>query len=385
MRNRIRRLVPSASARAVLCLLGILFVGNFAVNQAAAQDRPLKAEEVFKNIQVLKGISAGDFMGTMGIMTTALGFDCESCHASAGTDKVQWEVDTPRKRMARRMVTMMANINQTSFGGRQVVTCYTCHRANSRPAVTEPVDDVYSTPELVADDIFRQAEGQPTADKIIDKYIQAVGGAQKVNALTSIAATGSSVFFGSFGGNGQVQFYAKVPDQRATIIVYQDAPGRGDSTRTYNGKEGWMRTPLSILGEYALSGNELAGARLDAQLVFPAQVRKALTNLRVGVPTTANDIDVDVVQGDGPPGVVASLYFDSKSGLLVRMVRYAASPIGRISTQVDYSDYRDVGGIKFPYKWTFAWLDGKDTFEFRDVKMNVPIDAAKFGRQVQPK
>ena len=157
-------MVPSAVKLAALALFGAWFAGS----QAMAQDQPLKAEEAFKNIQVLKGISAGDFLGTMGIMTTALGFDCESCHPAAGSDKVQWEVDTPRKRRARQMVTMMTNINQTSFGGRQVVTCYTCHRGRDRPATTEPIDDVYSTQEgLPADDIFRQAPGAPDRKSVV--------------------------------------------------------------------------------------------------------------------------------------------------------------------------------------------------------------------------
>jgi Photosynthetic reaction centre cytochrome C subunit len=370
-------MVPSAVKLAASALVGVLFVGN----QAVAQNQPLKAEEAFKNIQVLKGISAADFMGTMGIMTTALGFDCESCHPGAGSDKVQWEVDTPRKLMARRMVTMMANINQTNFGGRQVVTCYTCHRGRDRPAVTESIDTVYASADLRPDDIFGQFPGMPPADTIIDKYIQALGGAEKLNALTSIAATGKSTFYGAFGGEGDVQFYAKAPDQRATIISYKDAPGRGDSSRLYNGREGWMRTPLSVLGQYSLSGSELAGARLDSQLTFPGQIKKVLTNLRVGEPITVNEKDVQVVQGEGSDGVVVSLYFDEKTALLVRTIRYGRSPIGRISTQVDYDDYRYVSGIKIPFKWIFSWLDGRDALELRNVQLNVPIDAAKFERQ----
>lgn len=371
-----RKVVPRAGKLAVALLVGAL-----VANLALAQNQPLKAEEAFKNIQVLRGISAADFMGTMGIMTTALGFDCESCHPAAGSDRVRWEVDTPRKLMARRMVTMVANINQTNFGGRQVVTCYTCHRGRDRPAVTEPIDAVYGAPELPPDDIFRQFPGAPSPDSILDKYVQALGGAQRVNALTSIAATGKSTFFGGFGGEGAVEFYAQAPDQRATIISYKDAPGRGDSSRLYNGREGWIRTPLSVLGQYALSGSELAGARLDAQLTFPGQIQKVLTNLRVGEPVTANGKDVQVIQGDGPDGVVASLYFDEKTGLLARTIRYGRSPIGRISTQVDYDDYRDVSGVKIPFKYTFAWLDGRDSFELSNVRINAPVDAAKFERQ----
>src|SRR5262245_446637 len=63
---------------------------GFTALQAAAaqgaQAKPPMAEEVFKNIQVLKGITADDFMGTMGIMSAALGFCCAECHTGAGTE-----------------------------------------------------------------------------------------------------------------------------------------------------------------------------------------------------------------------------------------------------------------------------------------------------------
>lgn len=89
---------------------------------------------------------------------------------------------------------------------------------------------------------------------------------------------------------------------------------------------------------------------------------------------------VNVVQGTGPRGILVTLYFDQESGLLQRMVRYGKSPIGRVPTQVDYADYRDVGGIKMPFRMIFAWMDGRDAIQLSDVQTNVPIDAAKFGR-----
>ena len=74
--------------------------------------------------------------------------------------------------------------------------------------------------------------------------------------------------------------------------------------------------------EYVLGGSELDGARIDAQLAFPAQIRKVLTQLRVGSPDNIDGRDVHVVQGNGSRGLVATLYFDKESGLLVRMVRF---------------------------------------------------------------
>lgn len=348
--------------------------------QAAAQTTPPTVDTTFKNVQALKGLSVDDFMLTMGIMSAAVGSDCVGCHPSAGSDKVDWALDTPRKRTARRMVQMVTAINRDNFGGRQMITCWSCHRGRDKPATTPTLDMVYGEPPLDADDVLVQARGGPTVDQVLDKYMQAIGGAANVARMTSFIAKGKSTGYRGFGGGGAVEVSAQAPDKRATHISFPQYPDRGVSVRTYDGRTGWIATPLAVVPKYELGGSERDGARLDAQLAFPAQIRQALTDLRVGLPATIDDKDVTVLQGSGPNGTLATLYFDDKSGLLVRQIRHGRSPIGRVPTQVDYADYRDVGGIKFPYHWTFAWLDGRDTFEFADVKLNVPIDAATFGQ-----
>jgi hypothetical protein len=75
-----------------------------------------------------------------------------------------------------------------------------------------------------------------------------------------------------------------------------------------------------------------------------------------------------------------TLYFDRQTGLLVRELRYSQTPIGRVPTQTDYSDYRDVNGIKFPFRMAYVWLDGRDSIVLSDIETNVPVDEAKFGR-----
>jgi photosynthetic reaction center cytochrome c subunit len=382
------RILACASAIAVIALASVTrgaadtpSAQPAVSGQAGATTAPLLAEQAFKNIQALKGISAADFMGTMGIMTAALGFDCSECHVAAGTDKVDWAADTPRKVMARRMVNMVVAINQTNFSGRQLVTCWTCHRGRDKPVVTPSLDLVYGIPTLEQDDlVMASVPGLPKPDEIIDKYIQALGGMQRLASITSFTATGTSIGFGGFGGGGAVQIYAKAPDQRSTIIEFKDAPGRDASIRSFDGTTGWIKTPLTILGEYQLSGSELDGARLDALMAFPSQIKRVLTNLRTLQPATINDREVDVVQGNGPGRLFATLYLDKQTGLLTRMIRYGNSPIGRLPTQVDYADYRDVSGVKLPFRFTFAWLDGRDAFQLNDVRVNVPVDAAKFGR-----
>ena len=347
----------------------------------AAQERAQMAEAVFKNIQVLKGIPVDDFMDTMGIMSASLGWDCSECHTGAGTDTVKWEADTDKKRTARRMTLMVAAINRTNFGNRQVVTCWTCHRGRDIPVTMPTIDTVYGEPLLDADEIVRQsAQGGPSADQILDRYLQALGGVERLTSVTSFVATGTSEGFRGFGGGGAVQIFAKAPDQRATIIKFDASIGRQNAIRTFDGRSGWVSAPLAVVPQYALGGSELDGARLDAQLSFPVQIKKVLTQLRVGPPDNIDGRDVDVVQGNGSRGLVATLYFDRQSGLLVRMVRFGTSPIGRAPTQVDFADYREVpgAGIRMPFRWTFGWLNGRDTFEIKDVRVNVPIDAGTF-------
>jgi len=348
--------------------------------QAAA---PKKAGEVFKNVttSTLKELSVDDFIAAMGVMTAALGYDCADCHVGAGTDKADFVIDTiAQKRTARRMVEMVANINRTNFAGVQRVTCWTCHHGGEIPATTIALDNLYATPVMEDSDVVLPGVGQPSADQILDKYIQAVGGAQRLAGLTSFVATGISAGYGGFGGDGEFTIFAKAPNQRTTLISFKEHPERGDSVWAFDGRTGWIKTPRGLLADFELVGEELDGARLEAQLAFPGQIKQVLTNWRVGLRRAIANRDYLVVQGTGPRGLLATFYFDPESGLLRRMVRYGPSPVGRVPTQIDYLDYRDVGGIKFPFEYQFSWLDGRYTAKIKDVKTNIAIDAARFGR-----
>jgi photosynthetic reaction center cytochrome c subunit len=397
-RQRMRLSGRGMSGATQIVLAGLIGVRVFAA-QTSPQEKPLLAEEVFKNVQVLKGISVDDFLETMGLMTAALQFDCSDCHVGAGTDKVDWAADTPRKRRARTMVTMVANINRTNFGGRQLVTCWTCHRNRDKPLTTPTMETIYGTPPFEPDDIVTPAPGVPSAEAILDKYVEAAGGVQRLAGLTSFLGKGTSVGFGGFGGGGAVEIVAKGPDKRATIIVFKEETGRGDQIRTYDGSAGWVRTPLNVLGEFQLRGSDLDGARFDAQLSFPGQIKQILTNLKTGPPTSITDLGapssqtslqqdvtlgqthvVDVVQGTGPRGLLVTLYFDRQSSLLLRELRFGSSPIGRVPTQIDFADYRDVNGIKLPFRITYAWLNGRDSIVLNEIQTNVPVDETKFGK-----
>jgi len=361
----------------IVWLAGVLVAGG----QAPPDKQPL-AEEVFKNIRVLRGLPVDEFMGTMGVFSAALGMSCEDCHSASDTTWENYALDTsPRKVTARRMVQMMTSINQASFGGRQVVTCYTCHRGSGKPKVTPSLTALYGASTLEdQEDVVRPARTGPTADQILDKYIQALGGAQRLAGVTSVVAKGTSAGYGP-EGTRPIDIIAKAPGQRVTIIHTLD----GDNTTAYDGRAGWIAAPHKPVAVLGLTGSELDGVKLDAELSFPARIKETLPQWRAGLPTDIDDKPVQVVQGSRPNGTLATFYFDSETGLLTRLVRYANSKVGRLPTQIDYADYRDVAGVKMPFKMTVTWLDGLENIQLTDVQVNVPVDDARFGKPAPPR
>src|ERR1700674_2989845 len=133
-----RPTIVRVSGTAVACLLGVAVAGGQARpgGQPTGTEKPPMAEEVFKNVQVLKGIPVNEFMGTMGYFSASLGLNCTFCHVTESLqDWQKFADDVPRKRTARRMVLMVNAINKDNFGGRRAVTCYSCHRGGDRPKV----------------------------------------------------------------------------------------------------------------------------------------------------------------------------------------------------------------------------------------------------------
>ena len=156
----------------------------------------------------------------------------------ATTNWSVYATDNPRKQMARVMITMMATINKTHFRGRQVVTCYTCHRGSARPRATADLAELYGTPPFGDPNaVIEQAVNAPKADEILDKYIQAIGGAQRVAALKSYVAKGIErrVRTGERAAAARDLLPRRVSARRSCRTT------AGDATTTYDGRSGMDR------------------------------------------------------------------------------------------------------------------------------------------------
>ena len=357
-------------------VVACLMAAATAVGRAqSGADAPVLTDTAFKNIMLLKGIPVDTFFDTMGMFANAMGNDCTYCHASsAALSRDAFAVATPRIQRARQMIVMMNTINKSYFGGQPRVTCFTCHNGNQSPRSDPNLALQYATP--IEDPNIRDFTTDPTGsvDQIFERHLQAVGGAARVSELRSFTAKGTYEGFDTLFEKVPVDIYAQAPNKFTTIVHMPE----GDSFRVYNGDGGWLAGPDVAIPLITLTSGNLDRARLEALVAFPAGLKQAYPQWRVGR-AVLNDEEVRVVQAAENGQPILNLYFD-ESGMLVRLVRWTLTPVGFVPTQIDYSDFRDVAGVKIPYQRKVSQTYMQMTVELSEVQPNARIDAARFAR-----
>jgi photosynthetic reaction center cytochrome c subunit len=347
----------------LLSLLLLIAAELWATPQTPpASPAPKTAAEQFKNIKVLTDIPADQLIPAMQFITASLGVECEFCHVQGAFDKD----DKKPKLAARKMITMMMAINKDNFEGHRAVTCYSCHRGATDPVPT-PIIAAEESPKAEAPDDATKSV-LPPAEQLLDKYLAAVGGADALKKITSRTESGTASFAGQ---SVSVNVYTRAPDKRLSAMHMKD----GDSLTAFDGQQGWLSVPSRT---HMMSAAENSSARIDADFYFPINIKTLYEKFRVepGEKIDGHDTYLVVGRKEGQPPL--RLYLDTQSGLLLRLVRYAETPLGRNPTQIDYADYRESGGVKIPFRWTLARPGNRFTIQITDVKQNVAIDDSKF-------
>ena len=364
------------------CLLGVLTavrvsaVASAETGQAGAESVPLVTENVFSNIQVLKGMPIDTFFDAMGMFAASMGDDCTFCHSKEAVFRHAAFADsTPMIQRARQMIVMMQTLNKTYFGGAPKVTCFTCHRGNYTPVNSPKFTIQYGDPDDDPNVMDFPADARVPSDQVLDKYLQALGGPAALAKLTSFTAKGMYAGFDTGQSEVPVEIFAKAPNQRSwTVHLFN-----GDSHRVFDGRNGWWAGPDSPVPIETLTSGNLDRYRLEAIVAFPAGIKQAFSRWRVGR-ATIDDRVVQIVQGTNAGLLPVNLYFDSTSGLLIRLVRWNETPVGPVPTQIEYGDYRDVGGVKMPFTWTVSQTYMQMTIKLTELQANIPVDAARFAR-----
>jgi len=347
--------------------------------QSAGTEKP--AEQVFKNIQSLKGLPASQLYATMNFMKVSLGVKCDHCHVRTADGKWNWESDDkPAKQFTRRMIQLTVESNKIAFGGRTQVSCYTCHRGKTDPVNLPPIS-------LAAEDQKPNAattkngapvnakpaavDELPTVDMVMNKYAEATGGNRAVENFKTQFVKGT--FSEHLLPTSPLEIYMAAPNKMLAIITTP----KGTLLQGYNGATGWTGN-----GKEAreLSGASLVQLKRRADFYGDWKLKEQFTRMRVAGKEKINDREAYVLTGRTVDNRTERLYFDTQTGLLLRRVAYTETMIGMIPEATDFEDYRQVGGVKIPFTRRSAQLDGFEasTLKFLEVKFNVPVDDAKF-------
>ncbi len=371
-----RRPVFWAMGAAMVCLVGVM--------SARVSAQPQTTDTVFKNIQMFKGVPVDTFFDMMGMFAASMGEDCTFCHLpESALDRDKFSVLTPRIARARQMVAMTNTLNKNFFKGEPRVTCFTCHRGTNMPVDSPRLSLQYGEPDDDPNVMNFPTWDGGNAQQTLDKYLEALGGAAALAKITTFTAKGTYAGFDTAHKEAPVEIYAKAPNQR-TLVVH--LPVQGESYRVFDGKNGWWAGLDAPSPLETLTAGNLDRARIESILAFPAGIKQAWSQWRVGR-TAIDDNAVTILQGTNPGSgmLPVNLYFDNKTGLLVRWLRWNATPMGPVPTEINYDDYKDVAGVKMPFTWTASQTYMQMTIKLSELRPNAPVDARWFARPAPAK
>ena len=380
--NKSRFLMLSAAILFVVCI-GLV---AFAPGGQASNQRPVAApaektvEQVQKNIKVLNGLPQSQLIPVMNFMSSSLGVRCTYCHINKDG---KWDFVTdekPEKNSAREMIKMVLAVNKDTFRGNTEVSCYTCHQGRTNPASVPslPIPEVTPRPAAAEAKPGETKPALPTADQILAKYTEALGGIAVIDKLKTRSMKGE--WLTSNGLTWGYEVYQSGPDK---IYVVLNTPKQGVFERGFDGSVGWEK---SNRGVRAVEGQELAVMRRYPDLFKDLKLKEQFSRLMFGGQDKINDREVYVLRGVTTDNRRERLYFDAQTGLLVRRVTNTPTMIGLIPEQIDFEDYRSVDGLMVPFTIRISSVDPNisSTRKFTEVKLNVPVDDTKFNKPPAP-
>jgi hypothetical protein len=346
----------------------------------APQDKPV--EQVRKNIKVLTGLPDSQLIPVMNFMSASLGRRCNFCHViDKGRDGYALD-DKPEKNTAREMIKMVMGLRKQSFHGADEISCFTCHRGQTHPVnvpalplptpLPRPSATPTPAPSATLPGLTQESPPPlPTADEIYSKYIAAIGGQANVDKIKSRSAKGS----------------VPQPNGSVTVDILQGAPDKfhitattptGAFQRGFNGSVGWEKGPQGVR---ALAPLEVAQLQNSIGLLRHIRLKEQFTSMRARGIQSIGDRQTYVVIGTTADNRQERLFFDTQTGLLLRRISYMATLLGLIPEQIDFEDYRDVDGVKFPFIVRVSSIEVGNpisTRTFSEMKLNALVDEGKF-------
>ena len=362
------------------CALTIALAAAIAAPDALAQ-QPGSAGAKRPNLRVLQALPEPQLFLLMNMVADSLGVRCDYCHVQATPDFTKtpanvggwvWDSDDkPQKRTAREMMQMVIALNAGSFKGESRITCYTCHRGSTQPARTLPLP-----PIAAAGTTTPAALPLPSADRVWTSYVNAVG--QPGSAPPGTGTIISGWDDRPEGRYGKVEITVSGSDRYRVTLTTPD----GTVMQGLDGDSAWSALNDRV---QRLSGSDLVRMRRIAMRYRPVRERPA--NLKIVGIERVDGRDAFAASARIDPATILTLYFDAATGLLRRETTTTETMLLPLQEQVDYDDYRDVGGVQLPFRMQVSDGAPYDTVTrtFLQIRRNVAVDDALFRPPAVPR
>lgn len=346
----------------------VLAIGQSGVAQAPAGQT---AGQAFKNVQVLKDIPTDQLLPTMQFFEGSLGVTCNFCHDAQDRTKD----DKPQKLMARKMIAMVRAINKDTFNGEREVTCNTCHRGKTEPEATPTLADASYKPwepdSPNGTPNARPTPGPPAA-QLIDNYLKALGGLETLNKFTSRVV--KYTITDSVGRSVNGELVSK--GDNAVLITHTP---NGDATVARTGNNGWLRPAGANAQARDTRLDELDNVRFQDLLYLAKNLKQNVGQLETRQ-VNMDGLVVYQLRGNAFGHLPVRLFFHRETGNLLRLVWLTQNGIGQNVTRIDFADYRDLQGTRYPFRWTIARALGYQNVIVDQVQHNVPVEDSRFTR-----
>ncbi len=218
---------------------------------------------------------------------------------------------------------------------------------------------------------------RPSVDQILDRYLAALGGKAAMEKLKTHVIKGTQT--STTGSTGALEIYQAAPNKRLAILTGPN----GVSQTGYNGKVGWSKNPR---GQVELHGEQLAQLKAVSDFYGVLHLKDLYPDMAVSGKEKIGDREAWVIVSAVSDRRIEKLYFDTQTGLLLRIYGLTLTPLARIPDQIDFADYRDVDGLKLPFSITQSLTNPEAgwTRRITDIKHNEPIDETKFDMPAPP-
>jgi len=175
-----------------------------------------------------------------------------------------------------------------------------------------------------------------------------------------------------------LEVYEKAPNK--TLTIFRAPPGTNQMG--FDGAIGWTKTPEQGLREE--TGDQLEMIKSEAEFYKVLKIKERYTRLTLLGLAQLNDREAYVIEAAPPRGQPEKLYFDRQSGLLVRIDHVMERGQDKMQMQTYFEDYRIIDGVKLPFTIRRARPNFTWTYQFDEIKFNLPLDDSKFTKPAAP-